>query len=360
MTKKNVAFFNQYSLWGGGEKWHFEMALYLKNKGHQVFIFTPITGELGKRSSQKGLTVIDVNIAKLTYLNIFFLFKLYMQIKKLNLNSIVFNSFLDVRVAAFVSKLACVKNVILRCGMPIAPKQNWAYKLAFKKGLTRLVPITYAIREEFQKNAPQLIKEIPSDKIIYNAIDLNKFSPIENHNEIFTIGNAVRLTDQKGLDLLLKSLKILKDKGIKFKAKIAGTGELEKDLKQLSNDLGLTEQVSFLGFIEDIPSFMRSIDLLAFSSRYEGAARTILEAMACNVPVVAFNTSSMSEMIESNKTGLLVKAFDQIEYAHRLQQMINDKFLRDQIVKNARQYVLQNFDQSIVYKKWVGIIFEND
>ena len=68
--KKNIAFCNIYKIWGGGEKWHFEMALRLKTKGHNIFVFTPECGEFGKRAKGAGLNVVNVEWSKYSYLNI--------------------------------------------------------------------------------------------------------------------------------------------------------------------------------------------------------------------------------------------------------------------------------------------------
>ena len=48
--KKNIAFFNIYNIWGGGERWHYEMALNLKSLGHNVYVFSPENGAFGKRA----------------------------------------------------------------------------------------------------------------------------------------------------------------------------------------------------------------------------------------------------------------------------------------------------------------------
>ncbi|EQC43177.1 glycosyltransferase [Bacteriovorax sp. DB6_IX] len=352
-----IGFFNGYSIWGGGEKWHIEMAKNCHDKGDKVFIYSPIDGELAKRSRDLGFHIRDVQITKNSYFNIFFYFKVKAMIERDKLDVLVFNSFRDVRSAALAVKAAKVKKVVLRCGMPIAPKQSLSYRLAFQRGIDYFVPISEAVRDEFKNKSPLLLSENKYAPVIANGIDLDDFSYVgETSEELITLGNAVRLSHQKGLDMLLPSLKILKERGHHFVMKIAGTGEESESLEKLRSELGLEKEVEFLGHTDDVASFVKTIDIYAFTSRYEGTARSMIEAMACGKPVVAFNTSSMKEVVADSKSGFLAEAFSEEDFANKLEILIKDKNLRAQFGKNGRQIVEEKFDKKKNFARWYDFL----
>ncbi|MFN9068241.1 MAG: glycosyltransferase, partial [Bdellovibrionales bacterium] len=85
------------------------------------------------------------------------------------------------------------------------------------------------------------------------------------------IGNASALSPQKGYETLIRSIAELKSSHVSgFKVVIAGSGELEQELKNLTHELGLSEKVQFLGFIKNVPEFLACLDILAIPSNNEG------------------------------------------------------------------------------------------
>lgn len=352
-----IGFFNGYSIWGGGEKWHFEMSSYCQDRGDEALFFTPISGELAKRVLKSGNRVVDIKIGKHSYYNPLTLASIFFKIRKEKLDLLIFNSFADVRVAALIGKFAGVKKVIFRCGMPIAPKEDLSFKLNFRYGLDQFVPISKAIQDEFDQKAPSLLSESQKVPFIANGIDLDRFSYIESpNNSPLILGNAVRLSHQKGIDYLLPALKLLKERGHLFVMKIAGEGELEEDLLQMSFDLGLSDYIEFVGHIEDVSDFVKDLDLYLFTSRYEGTARSIIEAMGCGKAVIAFNTSSMKEMVVDGESGFLVTAFDTKEYADKIEILINNPSLREKFGKKGRLLVERDFNKVKNFKKWYNFL----
>lgn len=356
-----IGFFNGYSIWGGGEKWHIEMAKYCQNKGDDVFVYTPQDGELAKRSKELGLSVRDIQITKNSYFNYLFYRKVKNLIKTDDLDVLVFNSFRDVRSAALAVKAAGVMKVVLRCGMPIAPKQSVSYKLAFNFGIDYFVPISQAVQDEFDTKAPKLLTKEKCHPFIANGIDTDDFSYVgetSKDGEKIILGNASRLSHQKGLDMLLPALKILKDKGHNFVMKIAGTGEEKENLEDLSSKLGLDDTVEFIGHTDDVASFVKDIDIYAFTSRYEGTARSMIEAMACGKPVVAFNTSSMKEVVRHEECGLLAEAFSESDFADQLEKLILSKEARSNYGERGREIAEECFDKKKNFARWYNFLSE--
>lgn len=350
LNAKNIGFFDSYRVWGGGEKWHEEMALYLSSLRHDVTVFTPNDGELHRRVLGK-VRLQNISVDKLSYMNPRHQFRYFRKFRRLDLDVLVFNSFIDVRAAAVAAKKAGVKRTVLRIGTPIAPKEKLAYIYAFQNGLDEIVGISKENLDCFYRDAPKLIQDKPT-QIIPNAIDLERFIKVEREaNEVITFGNCVRLTDQKGLMDLLEAVKILQGKQLNFKVLLAGDGEDREKLETFCVENNLRE-VEFLGHVEDTAEFYNRLDFLVFTSRFEGTARTILESFACQVPVISYLASSMKELIHDGVNGLGVTPFNYEELAEKIEYLILNRNLLSDMGQKGRKQVEADHNREVVYKKW--------
>ncbi|MDB4160950.1 glycosyltransferase family 4 protein, partial [Bacteroidia bacterium] len=195
-------------------------------------------------------------------------------------------------------------------------------------------------------------KHIAEEKIavIYHGIDeklLNAEGPhlpeVKQKSKGTILGNAGRLTEQKGQKHLIELAKNLKEKGLEFTLFIAGTGELQEELITLITDYNLEEEVILLGFVADMEAFMRSIDIFVLSSSWEGFGFVIVEAMAKGKPVVAFDITSNPEIIADGKTGLLAKHLETKKLANQTARLISGTTLREQMGQAAKQSVVDRF-----------------
>ena len=146
------------------------------------------------------------------------------------------------------------------------------------------------------KIKPHCISVVPA------GVDVNRFSPKTNFRSDSTkvkkihIGTVRRLVPRMGLEILIESICYLPE----YRLSIAGIGPIQNDLETLVENLGLSENVSFIGYIEenDLPDFYRSLDLCVIPSiALEGFCITALEAMACGVPVISTNIDGLKESV---------------------------------------------------------------
>jgi glycosyltransferase involved in cell wall biosynthesis len=102
-------------------------------------------------------------------------------------------------------------------------------------------------------------------------------------------------------------------------------------------ELGLEEQVSFLGFVadDDLPALYTLADLFAFPSFYEGFGIPILEAMACGTPVVASDASSLPEVV--GDAGVMVKPEDIAALSKALERALEDSILRAGLIARGQE-----------------------
>jgi glycosyltransferase involved in cell wall biosynthesis len=178
----------------------------------------------------------------------------------------------------------------------------------------RVVAVSDHARRELVK-----YNHVNPDKIrvILNGIDLSPYSspgpttnPLREEFQIGAgtkiVGNFSRLEPEKDQKTLLRAFRILMDQGVNARLVIAGGGKLEGELKQLTQDLDLTNDVHFLGFRKGIPDLLRCIDLYVVSSTMEGLSLSLLQAMAAGLPVVATNTGGNPEVVVEGETGYIV------------------------------------------------------
>lgn len=153
-------------------------------------------------------------------------------------------------------------------------------------------------------------------KVIYPPFNLDKynavFSPggIERKSEGFpSLGYIGRLSEEKGLHYLIRSLPRIRNKFPSLRLLVAGAGEMEDSFKMLAKDEKVDDCINFLGFQHNPFSVLKRIDLLVVPSRTDGCPIAIVEAMASGVPVLASNIGGIPELI-TEETGRLVPPKD--------------------------------------------------
>lgn len=355
-----IGFFNSYKVWGGGEKWHFEMMeqFLSENKGDECVLFAPFDGQLYDRVKKNFSSVEthSIQVGKYTYLNPLDQKSFIRQFKKMKLDVLVFNSFVDIRAAAMAAKKAGVLNIVLRVGTPIAPAQKKSYIRSFQNAVDHIVGISEEIINTFKVDAPQVVEGIDFFQI-ENGIDVDRLVPMELDHHIYTFGNCSRLTDQKGFPFLIQSVEKLKELTDKpFKVRIAGTGEDQEMLERLISEKGLSEVIELIGHVEDIEHFYNGLDALAFTSKFEGTARTVLEAWSTELPVISYNVSSMKEMIDDEVDGLLVPPFDTEVYAQKMKLFVENPEKYKVYGEKGREKVINSFNKKKQYAKWYNYL----
>ena len=200
-------------------------------------------------------------------------------------------------------------------------------------------------------------KSIDKDKVktIYHGIDVSTSNVIDADKKLEEItarsrgvilGNAGRLTPQKGQQHLVEIAKILKEKKVEFTLFLAGTGELQKELESLIEKYDLHKEVILLGFVKDMDSFMNSIDVFLLTSIWEGFGYVLVEAMIKSKPVLAFDISSNPEIVTANETGYLIDYPDVNMFAQKAQLLIEDEVLRRKLGEEGRRSVIARFNLS--------------
>jgi glycosyltransferase involved in cell wall biosynthesis len=192
-------------------------------------------------------------------------------------------------------------------------------------------------------------------RLVYCGIDPDHFSPRPpraGHGP-FRILASGRLVEKKGFIHLIEACKILEQRGLAFKCVIAGSGPLEKPLRAAITQMGLEGTVELTGEAlkqERIPQFMHSGDVYCLpcvwssDNDVDGLPQMLMEAMACELPVVSTRLVGIPDLVIDERTGLLAQPNDAVGLADRLQRLLEDPALANQLAKDGRQHVLDKFE----------------
>lgn len=144
----------------------------------------------------------------------------------------------------------------------------------------------------------------------------------------FTVGTVGNLTPKKDHDSLLRAMVRVRDRFRGARLVIIGTGPREQHLRQLAQELGLSEAVLFTGIRDDVPDLLPAFDLFAMSSLHEGLSIALVEAMAAGLPVVATRVGGIPELVVHEESGLLVPPSDERALADAIGELAADETKR--------------------------------
>ena len=198
-----------------------------------------------------------------------------------------------------------------------------------------------AVSEGTKKDLERL--GIPSEKItvIHNGIDHNIYKPgsEKRENAIVYIG---RLKFYKGVHDLILAFKKVVEKIPSARLRIVGRGDMyyEEYLRNLTENLGLNDHVSFEGFTQEKEKvrILQQSKVLAYPSIREGWGISIIEANACGVPAVGYDAPGLRDSIRHGETGVLVRLGDVEALAEALTSLLKDDMLREKMSRNALEW----------------------
>ena len=330
-----VCFFNTIVFWGGGEKLHLETALEFQKLGHEVVVCSNKKAPLYSRAQSNSLSVYPLRVGNLSFLNPFKLLRCIRFFRKYEIDAVVFSSSQDSKTAGIAARLAGVQKIVYLRGLAAPIKSSVVNRYLFGSCLTHIIANSEETKRMILTNLSAQI-DLKKVHTVYHGIDV---STIPHNQEIaldeikekgrgLILGNAGRLTAQKGQRYLIETAQKLKQTGVDFTLFIAGSGDMEQELKQWIEQNNLNEQVILLGFVEHMEAFMNSLDVFLLTSEWEGFGFVLVEAMAREVPVVCFDITSNPEIIEDQETGFLVPFADTEAFAEKITLFAKDENLR--------------------------------
>jgi glycosyltransferase involved in cell wall biosynthesis len=191
---------------------------------------------------------------------------------------------------------------------------------------------------------------------VYHGIDTRLFTLDEQTHQVpakpYQILTVARLIAKKGLPTVYRALKVMHQGGVPFEHTLIGDGEDREKVLSIIKNLNLDPHTRWLGTqphdvvlnaYRQAHLFVLGCEVAANGDR-DGIPNVLLESMAMGVPVVATAISAIPELVETEKTGLLVQPGEPRQLAEAMIRMLTETDLRTRIIPAARQRVLQDFD----------------
>tara|TARA_Y100001978_G_scaffold200310_1_gene216333 strand:+ start:189 stop:1436 length:1248 start_codon:yes stop_codon:yes gene_type:complete len=235
---------------------------------------------------------------------------------------------------------------------------------SFLKMQKRVAPQIKNIITPSQSSKNGIIAELKCKNsnitVINNGLDTQEFFPVPNSardkNRLITTASAD--VPLKGLDYSLKALKLLKEENPKIHLIVIGGYKKDGHTERLIKELGIKQNVIFKKNItkNEITQLYSTSSVAIVSSLYEGFGYPVIEAMSCEVPIIATNVSSIPELVSDFGTLIEPKNENQLK-ENVLKVMENYDYFKDIAIK-GRQHVVETFNWSKITSEYEKIIYD--
>lgn len=241
---------------------------------------------------------------------------------------------------------------------PIISKRfkDWVFSFINCLLASYVVLLSEAYKNKFKSmmalNRFRTIATIP------NGLNTEDFKPVNADRRSYNIGMLSRLSEHKNHKTLIKALKLISIEFKEIQLLIAGEGETKEELKKLASDLGLKQQITFLGLLQEreVIEFLEGISIYVHSSYSETMSTSIMQAMASGKPIVATDTEGIADLIIDDETGILFKKEDEVDLAEKVVLLLKNESLHRKLGNNARVYAKKNLSNKKMFQSYYELI----
>ena len=210
-------------------------------------------------------------------------------------------------------------------------------------------------------------ERFPAEKVntIYNGVDCERFKPQDASAirrelgiavDASVVGILAALRPEKNHELFLAGAKEIRQAIPAAQFIVVGDGPKRVELEQLTTDLGIADAVRFVGSRSDVPALLAACDVVALTSNNEASPVSILEALACGVPVVASNVGSVRETVVDGETGRLFPAGDLAAFVAATVELLKSPAERQRLGAEGRRRVEARWSLDAMVRGYEGLI----
>ena len=192
-----------------------------------------------------------------------------------------------------------------------------------------------------------------------NGLNLDEFSSKEKYNSNCRLLHVGRISYEKSVDIIIKSVGILSKEFPDISLSLVGEGPALKSLKLLTKELEIEKNIHFLGFVEHskLSSVYKEHDIFITASTIETQGVVILEAMASGLPIIGVNKLAIPDCVKNNINGYITTPFDETEMAEKIKILYLDSKLREAFGRQSAELVKEH-DIKNTIEKLESIYFE--
>ena len=337
----------------------YNTAKYLAKSGHEVHVLTQFDEGLEKESMAQGFHIHRIPAVKGPYVfTLSFIWPVLQTIHRIGPDVVHAQSVSMGLIALMVKKLLRKPYIVYSRG---ELKDTWAFKPMVARLALRNADAVIALTEDMKRGMAEFYAG--DVHIIPNGVDIGCFDILSKQDARAGLDIADdekvalfvgRLVSQKNVGCLINAMKIIVGRDLRMKLVIIGEGPDGKWLQDLSKRLGLDSHIEFVGRVahEEVLKYMKAADIFILPSLFEGLPNTVLEAMACGLPVVATKVSGLWEIVTDGENGLLVEPRSPEAMAEAVLKILGDDGLAGKMSANnklkVRQYSWQATAEKLV------------
>ena len=361
MENKKILILHSSNDLYGASKIFLQIIELLKSNGHQIHVVLPSNGPLDKMISQIKWTHVSyhsLGVLRKKYLNPFGLFnRLVANVKAIKFLSEYIKDYSIDLVYTNTSTILCGGIAAKKNGVPSLfhvheiPTGNKLYEFLSGKIINRYSNKVLTVSESVKKH---WLKYIDDKKIerIYNGIIFRKtdsLNKIDRNQDDFVITSVARLIPYKGHMYLIDIADELIQKSTKFKFLIVGDTlpsyvSYEKSVKQKVKDLGLENQIKFLGLRYDVFNILKQSDLFIHPAIAPDPLPTVLfESLYNDLPSVATNLGGAIEILDNGNNGLLIPFNNSKKAANLINEYCSNNKSQKKHLENSKKNFKINF-----------------
>ncbi|MBT3313604.1 MAG: glycosyltransferase [Anaerolineae bacterium] len=322
---------------GGAEMTLLELSKGLKERGFQVHIGYSTPGSLADILVERGFDITHLpRLMRIDLLLFWNTLKLIKRVRPHIVHTHLFKSDFHGRLAARLTGVPVVVSTLHSTDrwarkFPLGALYGWTAKFT-----DQIIAVSDDLRSFHQEHTG-----VPEEKFITieNGVDLvrHTFSDMARkkvrkefsiEESLLLFGIIGRLTPPKDHDTFLQAAAIIKQEAPDARFLIVGDGPLREKLEDRARELALLPNLQFTGFRDDIPEIMSALDILVFSSQWEGLPVTLLEGLAASRTVVATDVGGIPAVVQDGKEALLVPPINPDALARACLQLASDTELR--------------------------------
>lgn len=345
--------------WRGGQRQSLLLAREIHKKGYPVNLVVQPGSPLHKKAQEINLPIVPITFR--SEMDLLAAVHLAWVMKRKKCAVVHFHDAHSLATGSFAASWAKVPLRIVSRRVDFPLKKNPLSRRKYRKDVDSIIAVSEGVKAVLiEGGIPARAIEVVPDGVDFSPYEIKQRSDYLRRELSFApddylVGIVAHLADHKGHKYLIEATRILKEKTPKIKVIIVGEGPLLMDLSQQAREIHVEDMVFFLGFREDVPQILASLDLFVLSSYLEGMGSSIMDAMAHRLPVVATRVGGIPEVVIDGKTGLLVPPRKPAALAEAIFAFYSNHSMAAQYGQMGYEIVRQKFSAGSMAARIIGI-----